>query len=579
MTDDKGDGASAARALMWAGGAAAGLAAGAALWFLALGPAPAPDAVPVASSPPSAPAEPETAAEVAATAEPVATTPTPGAAPEAPAGVAAAPVAVAPGAPAEVATAPEASAEVAAAPVATAPEAPAEVATAPEAPAGANVAPEAAPDAAAPPAIVAPVPPTFDTVRAEADGSVLIAGRAVAGSAVAVLAGGDEVARAAADRRGSFAAFFTLPPSDAPRVLTLAMTLADGRLVMSEQSVIIAPIEEPMALAEAAPQSPAEPAVVAAPAETTPAETAPAETVLAETAPAEALTARPAPAGTATAVPQRADTPAATSEAAVAAEAAPEAAARPEVLIIDADGVRKLNPPGPVADIVIDTIGYDATGKVRIAGRGAAGSHARLYLDTRVIATVPIGTDGGWSADLTGIDAGIYTLRVDQIDASGRTTARFETPFQREAPETVAAAIAPPTLSVAAPEPAPTPAPAPAPAATAAPPAEAAAAPTLARAPVVAPPPAGDTVAGPVTAPDLAADAGGIAAGAAVGAVPTPQLRAEIVTVQPGYTLWGIAKSRYGKGILYVRVYEANRKMIRDPDLIYPGQIFTVPAP
>ncbi|QMU59955.1 MAG: LysM peptidoglycan-binding domain-containing protein [Boseongicola sp.] len=50
-----------------------------------------------------------------------------------------------------------------------------------------------------------------------------------------------------------------------------------------------------------------------------------------------------------------------------------------------------------------------------------------------------------------------------------------------------------------------------------------------------------------------------------------------LITVQPGNTLWGIAREKYGEGLLYVRVFEANSDRIRDPDLIYPGQIFTVP--
>jgi nucleoid-associated protein YgaU len=49
------------------------------------------------------------------------------------------------------------------------------------------------------------------------------------------------------------------------------------------------------------------------------------------------------------------------------------------------------------------------------------------------------------------------------------------------------------------------------------------------------------------------------------------------ITVQKGATLWAIARDRYGKGELYVRVFEANRDSIRDPDLIYPGQIFDLP--
>ena len=48
-------------------------------------------------------------------------------------------------------------------------------------------------------------------------------------------------------------------------------------------------------------------------------------------------------------------------------------------------------------------------------------------------------------------------------------------------------------------------------------------------------------------------------------------------TVQPGNTLWAIARERYGEGILYVAVFEANKDLIRDPDLIYPGQIFRLP--
>jgi len=50
------------------------------------------------------------------------------------------------------------------------------------------------------------------------------------------------------------------------------------------------------------------------------------------------------------------------------------------------------------------------------------------------------------------------------------------------------------------------------------------------------------------------------------------------VTVQPGNTLWAISRSNYGEGTMYVRIFEANRDRIRDPDLIYPGQVFTVPA-
>ncbi len=48
-------------------------------------------------------------------------------------------------------------------------------------------------------------------------------------------------------------------------------------------------------------------------------------------------------------------------------------------------------------------------------------------------------------------------------------------------------------------------------------------------------------------------------------------------TVQPGATLWAIAEEQFGDGIMYVAVFEANRDQIRNPDLIYPGQVFRLP--
>jgi nucleoid-associated protein YgaU len=57
----------------------------------------------------------------------------------------------------------------------------------------------------------------------------------------------------------------------------------------------------------------------------------------------------------------------------------------------------------------------------------------------------------------------------------------------------------------------------------------------------------------------------------------TSPVRINIVTVQPGNTLWAIARKRYGDGLLYVQVFEANRDKIKNPDLIYPGQLFDLP--
>jgi len=78
-----------------------------------------------------------------------------------------------------------------------------------------------------------------------------------------------------------------------------------------------------------------------------------------------------------------------------------------------------------------------------------------------------------------------------------------------------------------------------------------------------------------------------ITAGGAVAArVEVPFQRDEVspeafagrsVVVQPGANLWRIARSIYGQGLHYTVIYQANREQIRDPHLIFPGQIFALP--
>lgn len=77
------------------------------------------------------------------------------------------------------------------------------------------------------------------------------------------------------------------------------------------------------------------------------------------------------------------------------------------------------------------------------------------------------------------------------------------------------------------------------------------------------------------------------AGGRVVARVELPFQRAEVtpevlaggsIVVQPGYSLWRIARRAYGDGVLYTLIYSANTEQIRDPDLIYPGQVFQLPT-
>ncbi len=61
-------------------------------------------------------------------------------------------------------------------------------------------------------------------------------------------------------------------------------------------------------------------------------------------------------------------------------------------------------------------------------------------------------------------------------------------------------------------------------------------------------------------------------------APPTEGMAGTAVIVQPGNSLWRLARRTYGEGTRYALIFEANKSQIRDPDLIYPGQVFALPA-
>jgi nucleoid-associated protein YgaU len=429
--------------------------------------------------------------------------------------------------------------------------------------------------------------PSFDIVRVEADGSAIIAGSAPAGWAVSILLDGQEIFVTQADGAGQFVGFVDLGTSDMARVVTLSAT--DGsQVLLSDAQVLIAPVvtriaeaEEPVAetvevadeeveetpidsaevteateVAEAKPEAAqatgtveeavevvteaveeaAEAAeevavVVAEAAQDAVPEVAAEETLAAEPT---VSTASPTETDTATAPetaaiaeqaqpetdqPATEDAPvtvaeeeqpapeAAPLEPQVAELAEPEEPTAPAVLLVGNSGVEVLQPaagPEALVDLAIDAITYTETGDVQISGRSAAG-FVRVYLNNRPLMTLEVPEPGVWTANLADVAPGVYTLRIDSLDADGTVVSRVETPFQREEPEKVVA---------------------------------------------------------------IAED---------VAQTRRPLVSVEVV--QPGSTLWAISRRTYGAGVLYVNIFEANRGQIRDPDLIYPGQIFELPAP
>jgi nucleoid-associated protein YgaU len=57
-----------------------------------------------------------------------------------------------------------------------------------------------------------------------------------------------------------------------------------------------------------------------------------------------------------------------------------------------------------------------------------------------------------------------------------------------------------------------------------------------------------------------------------------PASAGSVVVVEPGNSLWRIARRTYGQGTRYTLIFDANRERIGNPDLIYPGQVFNLPA-
>lgn len=402
--------------------------------------------------------------------------------------------------------------------------------------------PEPAADPVAEPVTDAPAatPPVIETWRVTAEGEAVVSGTAEPGSTVEVIVDDVAVANGVATASGEFAILFTLAPNPQPSLMWLSVSLPDQDPLPSAEMVALGPIAgpQPVLVAEAAPASDA---------------------------------------ADATANPEPASTPAEEDLAAVEPPAAPPA------LLLSDKGAVVLQDPGAtdtdgsaVSTVMIDTIAYTPEGEVQVGGRGDAGAALRIYLDNAEKSMLQIPANGLWATTLPDTAPGVYTLRVDQLDGAGKVTSRFETPFKRETLEALAAAAgtkaAPKlpqddqladaqdtTAKVQATDPAteaPTEISATDGTSEADPPSDQTATPTAGVAGTAAP----ESPAAQQSAPELAAASSPVT-----------------VTVQPGFTLWGIAQERYGDGVFYVQVFQANRDKIKDPDLIYPGQVFSVP--
>jgi LysM repeat protein len=54
--------------------------------------------------------------------------------------------------------------------------------------------------------------------------------------------------------------------------------------------------------------------------------------------------------------------------------------------------------------------------------------------------------------------------------------------------------------------------------------------------------------------------------------------KARTYIVQSGDTLWKIAQNMYGSGNKYMKIFEANKALLENPDKIFPGQELMIPG-
>jgi nucleoid-associated protein YgaU len=188
--------------------------------------------------------------------------------------------------------------------------------------------------------------------------------------------------------------------------------------------------------------------------------------------------------------------------------------------------------PAPRSEIKIVSVEAEE-GKLFVSGLSAPGATVRLYLNDTLIAPGGAGSDGKVSFSIgSGVRPGDYRIRLDDVDpVSGQVKSRAEVGFN--VPVQVASAQ-PAAPAAAAPTPSPS-----------------ASTETVER-------PSADTQV------------------AAAGTVVIPNINTAIVS--RGDNLWRISQRIYGKGYRYTVIYGANQDQIRNPNLIYPGQVFVLPG-
>ena len=225
----------------------------------------------------------------------------------------------------------------------------------------------------------------------------------------------------------------------------------------------------------------------------------------------------------------------ATSKQRVTAALEPRSTERPVVALVTPNKPTVvLSQPGApkpgTGALVVETVEIEPGGKFHVSGQARPGAALRLYLNDSFVTSVTAGADGRFAVTINeGVAPGSYRVRLDEASSSGTVRARAEVPFNVPDPTASVSAQATSKLPDSA-------------------------APRLA-------------AAGTTVLPD---------SGSPSSTVVVPKITT--TTVSRGDSLWRLSQVSYGAGTRYAVIYKANREQIRNPNLIYPGQVFVVPT-
>jgi hypothetical protein len=345
--------------------------------------------------------------------------------------------------------------------------------------------------------------PTFDVVRAETTGELIIAGRAEPGWAVTVESNGQTIGSAMADGQGEWVIQPTAPIAKGEHSLELKSQSPKGKQLLFSKQRLALSIGETK-----------------------------------KSQPLVALTEEGQPTRVLQ-VPQAASdekrTAAATANTAPNLQNPPfKPAAGPNAA------------PAQVTFTSIDYEQLDGRNTIYMTGRAMPGARVMLYVDNEFTGAITADATGSWSfKGIRELNSGKHALRADHVEAANsKVLARAEVNFDREVPKAIA-------LAATQPAPGQT---------------------NLASGNGQQRPGARAEVA---EAANRSAESAPPASAEGQGDAPA-EFDPKVITVRRGDTLWQIAQRHYGDGGRYTQIFQNNKGQIRDPNLIYPSQRFSV---